>query len=98
MFTNVPHDVSPEDAREAIVLEDVTGFEAVGLGECVAEVRRVGDGQWQSAALSPADSRDSSGKALTNWQGCMELKLGPKSRRDPRREFRDLRWTVDEGS
>jgi len=27
VFTNVTHDVSPEDAREAIVLEDVTGFE-----------------------------------------------------------------------
>ncbi|TWU38883.1 Exo-poly-alpha-D-galacturonosidase precursor [Novipirellula aureliae] len=29
VFTNVTHDVSPEDAREAIVLEDVTGFKTV---------------------------------------------------------------------
>ena len=29
VFTNVTHDVSPKDAREAIVLEDVTGFETV---------------------------------------------------------------------
>jgi len=27
----VTHDVSPEDAREAIVLEHVTGFETVEL-------------------------------------------------------------------
>ncbi|EMI44242.1 glycoside hydrolase family 28 protein [Rhodopirellula sp. SWK7] len=27
VFNNVTHDVAPEDAREAIVLEDVTGFE-----------------------------------------------------------------------
>jgi len=30
VFTNVTHDVSPEDAREAIVLEHVTGFKNVG--------------------------------------------------------------------
>jgi hypothetical protein len=30
VFTNVTHSVSPEDAREAIVLEDVTGFENKG--------------------------------------------------------------------
>lgn len=30
VFNNVTHDVSPEDAREAIVLEDVTGFEILG--------------------------------------------------------------------
>ena len=29
-FNNVTHDVSPKDAREAIVLEDVTGFRIVG--------------------------------------------------------------------
>ena len=32
VFTNVTHEVSPEDAREAIVLEDVTGFKTVGPG------------------------------------------------------------------
>ena len=29
VFRNVTHSVSPEDARENIVLEDVTGFETV---------------------------------------------------------------------
>ena len=29
VFRNVIHSVSPEDAREDIVLEDVTGFETV---------------------------------------------------------------------
>ena len=33
VFTNVTHSVSPEDAREAIVLEDVTGFENKGQGK-----------------------------------------------------------------
>jgi len=31
VFKNVTHSVSPEDAREDIVLEDVTGFKTVGL-------------------------------------------------------------------
>lgn len=29
VFENVTHSVSPEDAREAVVLEDVTGFRIV---------------------------------------------------------------------
>jgi len=32
VFNNVTHSVSPEDAREDIVLEDVTGIKTVGPG------------------------------------------------------------------
>ena len=64
--------------------------------EHVAEVKLVGDGQWQSVVLSVADFRDRSGKALADWSGIMELKLAPKHKGDPRPEFRNLRWAIDE--
>ena len=90
---------APEGAKLAI---DVRSQNAqtlrVGFNrdQHVAEVKLVGDGQWQSVVLSVADFRDRSGKALADWSGLMELKLAPKHKDDPRPEFRNLRWAVDE--
>ena len=64
--------------------------------EHVAEVKLVGDGQWQSVVLSVANFRDRAGKALADWSGIMELKLAPKHKGAPRPEFRNLRWVIDE--
>lgn len=76
----------------------------VGLGEYVAEVKLAGGEQWQAFRLSPEDfryrsrrgkDRDKAGP-LANWRGIKELKLAPKHKGDPRPEFRNLRWVVDE--
>ncbi|WP_146601180.1 hypothetical protein [Novipirellula aureliae] len=70
----------------------------VGLNrdEHVAEVKPAGGGQWQTVVRSVAEFRDRSGKTLADWNGLMELKRAPKHQADPRPEFSNLRWPVDE--
>jgi hypothetical protein len=90
---------APEGAKLAFdVRSQMPQTLVVGLDEHVAEVKLRGDGQWQAVVLSPADFRGGSGKGrgLANWRGIKLLKLAPKDKGDPRPEFRNLRWTVDE--
>ena len=90
---------APEGAKLALdVRSQMPQTLVVGLDEHVAEVKLRGDGQWQAVVLSPADFRDGSGKGrgLANWRRIKLLKLAPKDKGDPRPEFGNLRWTVDE--
>lgn len=90
---------APEGAKLAIdVRSQMPQTLRIGFNrdKHVAEVKLVGDGQWQTIVLSVADFPDSSGKALADWSGIMELKLAPKHKGDPRPEFRNLRWAMGE--
>ena len=50
----------------------------VGVDSCAAEVQLKGGAEWQSVILSTADFLDAEGKALPQWKGSRELRLGPK--------------------
>ena len=90
---------APKSARLSIDVRSQTS-QVLHIGfnrdKYVAEVKINGEGQWQPVLLSAADFRDRSGKAMVDWNRIMELKLAPKHKGDPRPEFRNLRWVIDE--
>jgi len=90
---------APEGAKLALdVRTQAPQTLVVGLDSRNAEVELAGDGQWQSIVLSPADFGKGSGRGRgqAEWRNVKTLKLAPKSNDDPRPEFRNLRWDIED--
>ena len=87
--------VAPSGAKLALEVRSSLAHKVVvEIDKNTADIQLVGDGQWQQVILSPADFQNR-GRALADWRGIKQLRLGPKDKSDPEPEFRNLRWVVE---